>query len=73
MGYISEECIDMAIAGDTAALLKIIDFYSDIIQNKANRDTMNENTLKSTKHQNRDYEERLKIKLILEISKFRYG
>lgn len=73
MGYISEECIDMAIAGDTAALLKIIDFYSDIIKNKANRDILDEKTMKATKYQNRNYEERLKIKLILEISKFTYG
>lgn len=73
MRYISEECIDRAIIGDTAAILEILNHYSDIIQNKSSRTVMNKDTLKTTRYHDRNYEERLKIKLILAISHFGFS
>lgn len=68
--YITEEYIDRAINGDTKAIMKILEHYAPDVRQTATRIVKDKATGCCRNYIDKTYENRMLIKLILNISVF---
>lgn len=68
--YITEEYIDRAICGDTRAILKILEHYAPDARQAATKLVKDKKTGSCRNYIDKEYENRMLIKLILDIQTF---